>query len=887
MDTNTNQSPRAERVTTYKKLAKWMWRLAILGLLAVVGLFVYLSFFENLPSFEELENPKTNLATEVIADDGSTIGRFYIENRVPVKFEQLSPHLVNALVATEDARYYNHAGIDVEALGRVVYRTLLGGDRSGGGGSTVTQQLAKLLYTKKPSSSLKRAYQKLKEWVTAVRLEKSYTKEEIMAMYFNQFDFLYSGNGIKAASEIYFNKSQDSLSLEEAAMLVGMLKNPALFNPVRRPDTTHHRRMIVLNQMVKAEMLDRATYDSLRVLPLGLKFNRSTHSEGLAPYFREELRKEVKKILADLTKKDGVERNVHTGGYKIYTTINAKMQAHAEAAVAKHMPQLQEKFWRSWRGKDPWTYKATDEEKEIRKNAFERVVRESGRYQKIRETYLTTIIKAVNEKHSIVLKDFDIIRLMKAEEDDNYIGSLRQKKLISKQKGVTYRKILRNDELFRKLKNRWNTFQKAVTVNFKKKVKMKVFDYASANMEKDTVMAPYDSIRYHRMFLQTGSIAVHPRTGHVKAWVGGINHKYFKFDHVNMNTLRQVGSTFKPFVYATAVNMQGISPCFTVLDEPVTIHRGEGEFGLLQDWTPRNANEKYTGQTLTLQEGLRQSKNTVSAFLMKQLRSTQPVRELVSNLGINVNEETYPGELRVPKQPSICLGAVNLSVFEMGGAFGAFANNGIYNTPIFIERIEDKNGNIIHKSYQEERQALPEEANYIMVDMMRKVVEGANGKYGVKSQIAGKTGTTNKQSDGWYMGMTPEIVVATWVGGDDRWIRFTKLSQGQGSRMAGPIFYNFLKNIEKDKELDFNTRARFKVPARELSVEIDCSKYNIPPPPSNNGGIDEGGGDFFEDEIDDQPSPQANNNTGTSTNTPTTPSETASDGDEDFGDDFN
>jgi penicillin-binding protein 1A len=850
--------PRAARAERHKKWVRRLWQAVVAGIALVLLLFMYIIFIQKLPSFDELENPNTNLATEVLASDGSELGRFYVENRVPVTFDELPTSLKDALVATEDIRYYQHSGIDGKALGRVVVKTLIGGDMSSGGGSTITQQLAKLLYTeRRASSKLERAFQKLGEWLTAIRLERSYTKEEIMAMYLNKFDFLYDAHGIKAAAEVYFNTSQDSLNIEQSAMLVGMLKNPALFNPVRRPDTTAFRRNVVMYQMVKNNMLDKETYDALKEKPLGLTFNRSNTSQGLAPYFREELRKEVKNIFAEMEKKDGIQRNVHTGGYKIYTTIDAKLQAHAEAAMWEHLTSLQKEFFKQWKGKDPWTYGATDEEKEIRKQVFEREVRASDRYIALREDQLDPLLEEIKGAEGIELKDYDIDRMLEAEADKNYLPDLLAKKYITKAKAADYNSIM-SSQHWAPLKRKWAQFNKLVEANFSKPVKMTVFDYNPA-AEKDTIMSPYDSMRYHRMILQVGSMAVDPHTGYIKVWVGGVNHKYFKFDHVNKNTQRQVGSTFKPFVYATAIEMQGISPCFRVTDLPVTIHAGEAEFNLLKDWTPHNAEEGYSGASYSLYEGLRKSKNTVSVYLMKQLRSTQPVRELVSNLGIDVDQETTPGEKRVPNQPSICLGAVNLSVFEMTGAFAAFANSGVYNAPTAIQRIEDKNGNIIYQSPKDEHQALPEESDYVMIDMMRKVVQGANAKYGIKSEIAGKTGTTNKHADGWYMGLTPNLVMGTWVGGDDRWIRFNNLLWGQGSRMAGPIFYKFLKRVEGDESLNFDTEARFKVPERELSIEIDCSKYageggrSIRPSRPINSD------EFFEDEIiapEERPAPE-------------------------------
>ncbi len=861
--TSAKNNPRAGKEEQYKKYIKWIWRLAVAGLSVMVLWFAYLSLFAKLPGFEELENPQTNLASEVLSDDGSTLGRFFIENRVPVTYEQLSPHLVDALIATEDERFLEHAGVDPEALARVAVKTVLGGDSSSGGGSTITQQLAKLLYGRTSTRGMnfvQRAWTmlnvKFKEWITSVRLERSYTKQEIMAMYLNKYDFLNGAYGIKAASEIYFGKSQDSLNIQESAMLIGMLKNSSYYNPNRRPELVKQRREVVMSQMVKAEMLEKTLYDSLRQTELGLSFKRSTHSEGPAPYCREEIRKEVKNIFADMQRLDGVERNVHTDGYKIYTTINPKMQEHAEFAARKHLKSLQKTFFKRWGKKDPWTYGATKSEIEARKNAFNRVVKESERYGEIREKQLKSVLDAIKETFDFTIQDFDIERMLNQEEDDTYLAGLREKKLLTKKKSTLYRKIMKSDE-WTKLKNRWTAFQAAVNKEFSTEVPMKVFAYNPVG-EIDTLMTPFDSIRYHRMHLQCGVIAVEPQTGHIKAWVGGPDHKYFKFDHVNKSVSRQVGSTFKPFVYAAAVEMRGISPCFTVMDQPVTIHAGEAEFGLVKDWTPKNFS-KYTGNKYTLQEGLRQSKNTVSAYLMKELRSVDPVRTIVKNMGIEVDQEILPGEYRVPKQPSIALGATNLSVYEMTGAFATFANNGIYNSPVLIKRIEDRNGNVIYEAPRIEKQALSEQSNYVMIDMLQKVVQGANTVRKVKSQIAGKTGTTNKHADGWFMGLTPNLAVGTWVGGDDRWIRFISPYWGQGTRMAAPVFWEFLRQVEADPELEWDTKARFPEPMREIEIELDCSKYdqenyddannNDPNNPNSGAGGDT---DFFEDEFGDE-----------------------------------
>ncbi len=831
---NTDQSLPEDRTTKHRKAAKWMWRLAILGILGIIGMFVFFSF-QDLPTFEELENPNSNLASEVFDDKGKVLGRYYVENRIPVSYEELSPYLVQALVSTEDERYYDHCGIDGEALARVLTKTLLLNNKSAGGASTITQQLAKMLFTKQPGSGVGRVIQKFKEWIIAVKLERSYTKEEILAMYLNKFSFLYDAYGIKAASEVYFAKSQDSLKIEEAATLIGMLKNPSLFNPVRRPDTTFHRRMVVFKQMQKSNLISQEQYDSLRLLPMDLtSFNRQTHADGLAPYFRMKLGEGIKGILGreENRKPDGTKYDIYRDGLKIYTTLNTTMQEYAEEAMEEHMSSLQKKFWKHWKGKDPWTYedpeKLQDEPEAIealnsaRKRTMERYISNTDRYGRLREKSLGPLLLEVGKSiDGYAMRDIDIKRMLNEDKDKGSLAKLVSKKYVGNKLATKYRKVLSGDK-WRTLKVEWRKFQKLVEKNFNTDVKMKVFAY-NDRMETDTIMTPLDSIKYHSMFLQLGSIAVDPKTGHVKAWVGGINHKYFQYDHVTSD--RQVGSTFKPFIYSTVIAHQGVSPCMTVFDLPYTIHQGEGNFGLLSDWTPANANGEYSGQPYSLFKGLMHSKNTVSTYLMKQLGDTEYVRGLVHKMGLD-SSEVRNGRYRIPKQPSICLGSADLSVIDMTGAYTTFANNGMYNKPIFITRIEDGNGRLIYEEIPEATQALHPNPNYVMVTMLNKVMtQGLSGFNKIKSQLGGKTGTTNDYVDGWFMGLSPDLVVGTWVGGDANWIRFRDLRLGIGAKMARPFFSKFLLKIEADETVDYNPDARFFVPSGDLGIVLDCEEY--------------------------------------------------------------
>ena len=853
---------RERREATYQKIVKWMWRLAILGIVGIVFIFILLSL-TDLPSFEELENPKSNLASEVYAANGEVLGRYYVENRVPVTYDQLSPHLVQAFVATEDERYYDHSGIDGEALARVFVKTFLMRKRSAGGASTITQQLAKMLFTEKPGSGLERVIQKLKEWIIAVKLERSYTKEEIMTMYLNKFNFINGAYGIKAASEIYFGKTQDSLYIEEAATLVGMLKNPSLYNPLRRPERVKKRREVVLKQMLKNNILTKVDYDSLRVLPLDMsRFRRKTHADGLAPYFRMKLGEEIKEILSreEYRKADGSKYDIYREGLKIYTTLDPTIQQYAEEAALEHMSQLQKRFNKVWENKDPWVYRdpfMEEDELEAEAIAKERtmkkLIRETDRYQVMRASYLDEHIEQLsNEIDGFKLRDHDIERMLKEDEKKGNLARLVSRDIIGSKLAVKYRTVMRMP-LWTELKSQWRALQTAVDKAFETPVKMRVFAY-NDRMEKDTVMTPIDSIKYHRMFLQIGSMAVDPVTGHVKAWVGGINHKYFQFDHVTSE--RQVGSTFKPFIYATAIAQQGISPCFEVMDLPYTIHKGEGNFDLLEDWTPNNADGKYTGEPFTLFKGLQWSKNTVSVFLMKQLGDTEPVRSLVDNMGLSKTTKRSNGTYKIPPSPSISLGASDLTVFELTGAYTTFANNGMYNKPVFITRIEDKNGRNIYQEIPEERVALHPNANFVMIEMLRRVMrQGLPGFSGIKSDMGGKTGTTNDYVDGWFMGLTPDLVVGTWVGGDDRWVRFLSLRDGIGAKMARPYFAKLLQKLEADPEVDYDKKARFIRPPGDLGIVLDCEKYRSDGPPGFNGpNFEEGeedesfGSDMFGDE---------------------------------------
>lgn len=811
----------------YSKYNNRIWQVAV-GLAVFVVVFFFFLSFQGIPDFKQLENPDFELATQVIDIKSREIGRYYTQNRMPVTYDELNPYLIDALVATEDERFFSHSGVDVQALSRVMFGVVTG-NSSKGGGSTITQQLAKLLFDRPDFSKMGKLQKgwtlvmtKFKEWITAVKLEKQYTKQEILSMYLNKFNFIYGAYGISAASEIYFGKKQDELSLEESATLVGMLKNPALFNPVRRPDTVMHRRMIVLNQMRKEKYITKDQYDSLKVLPLDLsRFTKQDHVTGPAPYFRHELANWMKALFdhKDYRKSNGEKYNIYKDGLKVYTTIDLDMQIMAEEEMWKHMAKVQSRYNQVWSKLDPWTYDADDAMKKIRKESLVHLIRNSDRYRSAHESRVLPLLVRVEGEHDVLLSDWDIDNLIQESDKAGRIAKLVKGKSITADKAKKYKEIIAGP-YWAELETAYKSFQKEIMKEMNTPVDMMVFDYNEAG-EKKAHMSPLDSIKYHRKFMQFGSLAIDPGTGEVKAWVGGINNKYFQFDHTGAS--RQVGSTFKPFIYATAITLQGISPCFPVRDQPYTIAPGDGTFGLLEPWTPKNADGKYTGRSFTLFEALKDSRNTVSVFLMEQLGNANVVRGLIHNMGIDSSLRRADGEFRVPNQPSICLGAADLSVWEMTSAYCTFANNGVHVKPYFVTSIEDENGKVIYRAMKEEQVALPEKANAVMVEMLKYA--GSYAFKDFKSEIGGKTGTTNDYVDGWYMGVTPSLVVGTWVGGEDPWIRFNTLADGQGAVMARPFFKAFLQRLENSTSTDYNPNAKFAIPVGGTDIETDCSKY--------------------------------------------------------------
>ncbi|MBK8505654.1 MAG: hypothetical protein IPL46_27735 [Saprospiraceae bacterium] len=516
-------------------------------------------------------------------------------------------------------------------------------------------------------------------------------------------------------------------------------------------------------------------------------------------------------------KPDGTPWRIDSDGLRIYTTIDHRIQAHAEAAMIKHMTSLQKTFFRHWTlvKEDPWAYSDDDSFVDIKMENLQSQIRASERYQGLRDDQLVELLKPFNETFGDDLSDIDLLRIDKASKEKTYLSELLAKKVISKKQKDLYEKVLK-DVNGKDLLRVWKEFQNRVDKIFKEPVKMSVFTYENNQFEKDTVMSPLDSIKYHRKHLQTGILAIDPQTGHIKAWVGGINMKYFQQDHIHTN--RQVGSTFKPFVYSTAIAFQGISPCSEVYDIQYTISKGEGNFHMQNDWSPKNSDNTYEGKPITLYQALRESKNTISVYLMKQIGDVEQVRNLAGNMGIDKN--------KLPSVPSLCLGSADISLYEMTGAYAVFANNGIYIKPTFIKQIEDKNGKLIYRSIETEEQALQPDANYVMVDMLKNALAGRGGSYELTSEVGGKTGTTQNHSDGWFMGITPSLVVGVWVGGEDRWVRFRDLANGQGSVMARPMFIDLIKRLEADPAADYDKTAKFYKPPGKLSITIDCDEYH-------------------------------------------------------------
>lgn len=748
---SSKSSKKTEKNKQYSKWIKPFW-IVYASLVAIV-LFLFIGISTGLmgfmPSFIDLENPSTNLATEVYSYDGELLGKYYVENRSISPYHELPKSLTDALIATEDIRFYDHSGVDVRALFRVAFGVITFNRK--GGGSTITQQLAKNLFPRDPDASkAKLILTKFKEWVVAARLEREYSKNEILAMYLNTVDFGNNSLGIKSASATYFGKEPRDLKTEESALLVGMLKAPTRYSPRRNPQASFNRRNTVLEQMEKYNFLTKEATDSIQSIPIDISnFTVQSHTRGIATYFREYIRQFMVDWCRKNPKPDGTHYDIYKDGLKIYTTIDARMQRHAESAVKEHVCQyLQPLFFEHWKG---------------RKNA---------------------------PFYNITEAETDRILNSAMKRSERYA--------VMKDAGAT-------DE---EIKNAFN-----------KRVNMKVLTWDRGMV--DTVMTPMDSIRYMKSFLQCGMMAVEPHTGHVKAYVGGVDYNYFQFDHVKLSR-RQVGSTFKPYVYTVAMQNGDYDPCTMVPNVPVTFNLPEGG-----TWTPRNSSKYKDGQMLPLKEALAHSLNYISAYLMKQF-GPQSVIQLVRNMGMTSE---------IPAVPSISLGACELTLYEQVGAMNCFPNQGVYIEPTFITKICDKEGNVIHTFIPKTNEAIDQITTFKTVRLMQGVVDYGTGgrlrsQYKLDFPLAGKTGTTDNQSDGWFVGYTPALTCGVWVGCEDRAAHFRSTALGQGARTAMPVFGLFMQKCYNDPNLPYQRMVKnreaqgydFQVPAAYTGDRSGCNE---------------------------------------------------------------
>lgn len=746
---------------TYRKIIKRIYQFTFWGFVFLVVYIVAVRvnlfyLFGSMPSLKILENPKSEIASEVISEDNQTIGKYFLENRTPIDFNQLSPNLVNSLMAIEDARFAQHAGIDPRSIVRAVVGVLTFQSGSGGG-STLSQQLAKNLFELRKDPRymgfmhkvplVKMVVIKTKEWLTAIELERRYTKQEIMAMYLNNVSYGSNAYGIRSACKTFFSKEPWDVSLDEAAVLTGMLQNPSRYNPKFHPQSALDRRNTVLAQMLKYNYLDQSQYEVLKSKPLKLRYRVENHNVGTAPYLLAGIKDDLQDIIDDLNKgrSDEDQLDLFTSGLRIKTSINARMQQYAVEAMVEHMRKQQGLFFEHWKGKAPW---CDDDGKEI----------------------------------------------------PNYIDNCARK-----------------TPHYRELKEYFDGDEAAIFKVLQTPVKMRVFSWQSPRFEKDTILSPLDSIRYYKHFLNTGFMAMDPNNGQVKAWVGGINFKYFKYDHVKQGK-RQPGSTFKPFLYAAAID-NGFTPCDRVVDQPVHFSLADGVPG---GWTPKNSDGGYTGRSMTLRQALAKSVNTVSAFLMKRFKP-HTMAEYAHNIGI---------QSKLDERPAMCLGGTNdVSVHEMVGAYSTFANNGTYTEPTVVLSIEDRFGNTLREFVPRTHDALNAETAYLMVHMLKGGLEESAGtsrrllQYACSkdNEIGAKTGTTSDQSDAWFMGITQNLVGGLWVGGDERFIHFRSLQYGQGARLALPMWAMFMDKVYADPVIQLK-KEKFRKPA-SLTFSLDCSSY--------------------------------------------------------------
>ncbi|WP_347157474.1 penicillin-binding protein 1A [Pontibacter chitinilyticus] len=755
----TSQKTAKPTKRFYPKVVATIWILFLGGLAALI-LYIYavsinfLNLFGELPSTRSLENPKSELASELYSADNVLLGKYFRENRSPVDYEDLPDNLINALRATEDIRFEEHSGIDPQAMGRVATAIILGHSR--GGGSTLTQQVAKNLFNTRSEEMndgllndvplLRTLIHKTKEWIMSVKLERSYTKKEIMTMYLNTVDFGSNAYGIKVAAKTFFNKKPQELDVEESAVLVGLLKAPSYYSPKFNPQNSKRRRNTVLAQMVKYDLLPAETFNKLKDKDIKLDYRVESQNIGMAPYFRTE----ASKFLQKWCRENGYD--LYADGLKVYTTIDSRMQNYAEQALAAHMADRQKVFYEHWKGRNPWIDNSGHEIKDFPEQAIKRTQR------------------------------------------------------------------------YRRLMERFDGNKDSVNYYLNKKIPMTVFTW---NGEKEMNMSPMDSLKYYKHFLQAGFMAMEPETGHIRAWVGGINYEHFKYDHVKQAS-RQPGSTFKPFLYTAAME-NGYYPCYEVIDTKTCVPLPDGNM-----WCPSNSDNKYSGKKYTLRQALAESVNSISAFLVNKL-GAETLANTAKRMGI-----TTP----LDPTPSLALGTSDVTLFDMVGAYGTFVNGGTWVEPNFITRIEDKHGNVIAEFEPKKVEALSPETAYLMIHMLRAPTEPGGTAYGLRfrnhltNDIGAKTGTTQNQSDAWFMGITPNLVCGTWVGGDDRSIHFRSITLGQGAKLAMPIYGAFMNKVYADKSLDVS-KAAFPKPSMPISVELDCSKYNQGAVPIDSSQQDE------------------------------------------------
>lgn len=801
------------------KFIKYSLGFIVLMLLVFVLLWVYTAMYK-MPEDTALLHPEIKEASTLLDTKGRYIGIYINEYRNPVAAKDINPWIKTSVITTEDTRFYEHSGIDMRAMIRVAVKSLLMGDKDSGGGSTITQQLAKQFYPRQHSANTSKwsrtwslIQSKMKEWLIARRLETLYSKDEILTMYLNKFEFVNGAYGIDAAAVTYFGKHQDALSLAEAATLAGMLKNPSLYNPVRNPDLVKKRRNEVLSKLNLSEAKEAKNS------PLDLSyFKRFSTSDTIVPYFKSSLVSYLNKLIREqnLVKPNGNYYDIYTDGLIIESTIDLDMQKFAEEASMEHMMWIQEWFDKDWAKVKPWDYQLSDQEKSVRNTVIRQKAKMSPRYEAIKNRLLTPILN----KTGLTLTDQEID-----------IINTNDKHSIEKKTTTDNLKKVIKSPLFFKVSHACQQLEVAFKKEFNTVIKMKVFDIKAGQREVE--MTPMDSVKYHLMLLQTALVGIDPHSGHIKCWNGGLNYRYFNLDHATIR--RSIGSTAKPFVYTLAMSEKGIKPCDEFKDTIYTIYPGEGDFKNKEPWSPQNATKINTRLMYNLYHGLMYSKNTITVRLIKELGSVKPLIDLWDKMGISKDETLSNGRLAVPDWPSIGLGAIDITLLQLTSAYTTFANQGKWEKPILIKSIKNKAGKVIYQAKGQSNQVITPLYNAIMLDMLINN-ESHDFSMHLKSQNGGKTGTTDDQSDGWYVGLTPNLVVGVWTGGDEKWIRFLREDVGQGFFTARPVFEKFIKKLEKDTSKIYDYHAKFADPPAGFKELTNCLKKKTEPIPESIRG---------------------------------------------------